>query len=180
MKIKVNYDLFEKLEELETGFCLKREIYKFLEIMPFLFPIWISLDLFSKGETDILENLLLIPETCMIRTLFAFIGSIALKRIIKESAYEKLSQLSTYMQSLEISTSPELLKDSKVYEKEYKLELNDKKLPVLKQKKYIMIKTRNDEEVSILQEHNIGSREWKISQDEPTKVYKLSFAKSSI
>ena len=177
MKIRINYDLFEKLEELETGFCLKREIYKCLEVMPFVFPIWISIDLFSKDEIDLLSNLLLIPQACMFRTFFVFIASLPLKKFIKESAYERLSELSTYMHKLEILTNPELLKEAKVYEREYKLEFSNKKIPILKQKKYIAIRTIDDEEVSILQEHNIGSKAWDISEEEPSKVYRLNRAR---
>ena len=91
----------------------------------------------------------------------------------KTKALEDIKRLAIQLKDLNISTGKELLMDSYVYEKEYKLvNKEDSIIPKIYQKKYIMIPVYDDgeiKEVSLLQEHIIGSKYYVISYGEPTK-----------
>lgn len=99
--------------------------------------------------------------------------------VAQASAIMDIIMLSLRLESIRVSTDAELLMESTEYHREYKLVLNENKLPQILQSKYIMIPTFDDGQIkdeSIVQEHIIGSKEYVLSKGSPVKQYKLSFA----
>lgn len=73
-----------------------------------------------------------------------------------------------------------LLKDAEVIQTNYKVNLRDKnKLPFLKQEKYIEVPLCNGYKEILLQEHNIGSKNYELSVQEPTKKMSLKLSKAT-
>lgn len=172
MKILVNYDLMDKLNEYERGYDLKKnfKIILFSEIgaATFGYASTFKGDLkkciFDMMFYTVLSTTVLTPIWCLVDKVFG------IEKII---AKDSLINLSKDLKSLNINTNLELLKDSEVVKTNYKFKLNENKLPVLKEDKYIRIKTLHpygkEQEEYLHQEHIIGRREYEISNEEPPK-----------
>lgn len=91
----------------------------------------------------------------------------------------ELLMLEKRLQALEVRTTAELLKESKVIKTSYQLAFNDDKLPVLRQEKYITISLSNGYEQIFLQEHNMGSKNYELSGGNPTKSLKYRKVKAT-
>ena len=69
-----------------------------------------------------------------------------------------------------------MLLQSEVYDKRIKIDLNESKIPLLMQEKYVFVPAYGfdgkEKEVSLLQEHEIGSRTYVLSVGEPEKQYR--------
>ena len=79
-----------------------------------------------------------------------------------------------------MKTTLELLKDAKDIQTNYKFKFEDgDKMPTLKQEKYIEIPLSNGYTEALLQEHNIGSKEYEISVNEPVKKMNYKLAKTA-
>ena len=106
---------------------------------------------------------------------------LALSKNNKEEAESDLIWLLSHLDHINFLTTYDQLLESKKYKTEYKLlEKSENGLRKLQQNKYILIPTGNDEKVSILQEHVVGSNEYSLSLEEPKKVYKLSLANNPV
>jgi len=106
------------------------------------------------------------------------LASIIMKNKFKESAIDRLRILSFLLGTIDISTSYELLLESENYKTEYSLKFNESKIPYIKEDKYINIPTYDDgsiKEISVVQEHIIGSRKYSLSYGSPKKVLKPAF-----
>lgn len=67
--------------------------------------------------------------------------------------------------------------DAYKYKTEYEIDSHSK-IPLLVQKKYINIPSNDDKEVSLLQEHVIGSHTYTLSKGKPSKqmAFKPAFS----
>ena len=175
MKIRVNYDLFEKIVQAESGLSIKRRAYDFLKISPFVCLIVYG-SAFAGGGDINFQNITL---TFSLAFLFNLSHELIDLKSKQKRANESLSMLVKDFNKLNISTTEDLIKESELYHSHYEVKLNSWKIPYLYEQKFIMVKTVDDNEVSIKQEHVIGSRKWNISVGEPEKQYKLSLAKQS-
>lgn len=78
------------------------------------------------------------------------------------------------LKDIDVNTTGDLLLDSYKYKTEYEIKRNEKNLPILEQRKYIMVPTKDTNgEVSLLQEHIIGTGDYSLSYGSPKKVLKL-------
>lgn len=172
MKIEVNYDLLEKIEESKTGINLN----KMGRDMSFMMSIMTPFCLLSYRN-----NL----EQCIWGILYSFVLSSVHYGLIpslfrdskKERAKNELKDLASKLCSIDIYTNDELLLESRGYKTKYKINFNDGTFPKLMKNKYIMVPTKNAGEVSLLQEHVIGTRKYDLSVGEPEKQkqYRLSY-----
>lgn len=93
-----------------------------------------------------------------------------------------LSDLVDQLTEINVKTNYDMLLKSELYEKEYKFEHNEKTLLALTEKKYIYVPTYGfdgkEQTTSILQEHDIGTRDYTLSVGEPDKQYRLVRAKN--
>ena len=89
-----------------------------------------------------------------------------------------LKRLTLQLNNLNLSTEYNLLLQSELYEKKYKIEFNEDKLPIIAESKYILVPnySYNGEikNTSILQEHEVGSDVYLLSIGSPQKVFKLA------
>ena len=92
-------------------------------------------------------------------------------------AMNRLKKLVGELDSINVKTSYDLLLDSELYEKNYRIEFDDNKIPFLLEEKYILVPSYsyNGEvrDTSILQEHEVGTENYVLSVQEPVKKYKL-------
>ena len=176
MIIKMNYDLFQKLEENETGISISRTLSKNFKVSVLTLAVGVG---YGANSTDsFLSHWLLGISIAMLGT--NIINNLKSARDERKSQAEgDLSLLCINLKGLDVSTDIDLLKESSIYHTHYEIKLNKYKLPVLVQQKFIMVKTTSDEEISLLQEHNMGGFNWELSKKEPKKVYKLRLAKTN-
>lgn len=174
MKLIINYDLLEKIKESKNGIRLEKNMREEFKIQTMLFIVLFPLvDLTITDEVKWLKNIF-ICSSC-------FVFKVGLKtfldKLFKERtellALAHLIILSSQLNNLNVKTSVELLQDSEVYKTEYKLLVNKSKMPVIAQKKYILVPTYdglgNITDTSILQEHILGSKEYELSVGSPEK-----------
>lgn len=180
MKIKVNYDLIDKIKQSQKGITLSKTASKNFKYGIYMFSIYTILDLMLSENKD--SNVLLAASIgasafYLLKTLVDEMMNKCLKEKQKQDALIDLIFLTRKLKKINIDTSPELLIDSKIQSVEYKINLNEEKIPNLLQNKYILIPTYNDGEIKekyVLQEHVIGSKEYTLSSGYPQKVLKLA------
>lgn len=91
-----------------------------------------------------------------------------------------LKKLVVQLEDLQVSTDYNLLLESKVYQKNYKVEISKNQLPHIAESKYILVPSytysgdRTD--TSLLQEHIVGSKEYVLSLGSPKRVFKPAYS----
>lgn len=143
------------------------------------FPLVMAWNLFFPVIGLLSKNrLLLIVSLYGMGTIAAatvILSKISKNKIIQES-YLGLEKLTNLLAKLEIRTTAELLKESKILKKDLEFKFVDSK-PVILERKYIDVPLVNDYNETLLQEHIIGSNKWEISVDEPEKKVSYKLAK---
>ena len=172
MKIEVNYDLLEKIEEAKTGINLNKTGRDMSFMMSIMTPLCLLIH-----RNDL--------QQCIWSILYSFgISSIhyglipsLFRDLKKERAKDELKDLVSKLCSIDVYTNDELLLESKGYKTKYKINFNDGTFPKLMQNRYIMVPTKNAGDVSMLQEHVVGTRKYNLSVGEPEvqKQYRLSY-----
>lgn len=174
MKITVNFDLMDALSEARTGLSLKKTTKKVLTLSLISFSIIQTLDTSIGQDVNILNN--------MACATLPHVGlhpltDLMLSKPRKMLASMNLSRLLIELSKIDVWTEPKLLLNSYKYKTEYELIKSDSKIPLVQQKKYIMVPSYvngEENEVSLLQEHVIGSNDYELSLGEPKKVLKLA------
>ncbi|MBQ2946774.1 MAG: hypothetical protein IJE04_02870 [Bacilli bacterium] len=178
MKLMINYDLIDKIREAKTGFSLQRTV------KPILIRGWVATTFIM------IINSFWVPPEKMLKALFEAMSislniqllvyipaDLILSKYIRNSSKKSLTDLAMQLRQLNANTDKDLILNSYKYKTEYKLLKNDDSTDLV-QKKYIMvpvIENGKENEVSILQEHILGSKIYSLSIGEPTKqkVFKL-------
>lgn len=94
---------------------------------------------------------------------------------------QQLKVLVSSLRKINVNTDYDLLLKSYNYETKYKIEFNESFIPRLKQEKFIMVPVHElgeEKEVSLVQEHIVGSMSYSLSYGSPQKAlrYVLSHA----
>lgn len=176
MKIIINYDLMDKIAEAKKGYSLKRCVKRTLGMASISALI---------GTPDNLINGNISPELwielsayLMCHTSFTTALALAFQNMTKESAQGILSSLVSELRGNCIRTDEEAILDTKKYKTEYDISFTAA-IPTLEQRKYLNIPVKDeyfgDKDISMVQEHIIGTREYVLSFGEPReqKVYSL-------
>ena len=179
MKLKINYDLIEKIKESKNGIKLnkivKTRVISFGVSLAILSPLYVN---FSVEET-----MIGISSLVFWNVFFGGLDYLFEKKIknLKElSATFDLLQLTNALSKLEVRTTTKLLKEAEVISTNYKIKFKDSdKTPVLKQEKYIEVPLSNGYKETLLQEHNIGSKDYELSVQEPAKEMSLKLSKAA-
>lgn len=176
MKIVINYDLMDKISEANKGYSLKRCTKRTTSLFATTVAISAMFDLASGSDfTKLLEAC---PFIFTIHSGYTAAYTYAFSGLTKEMAKSKLNALLPQLHSAFIRTDYESLLKSYKYKTEYELD-SDSHFLAVEQKKYIMIPVEDEyfgnKEMSVLQEHIIGSKEYVLSLSEPEekKVYSL-------
>lgn len=194
MKLNINYDLIDKIQEAQGKYKLQRlskDTFKYALRYGFSYPLYTTLN----SLTDLNNNLITTDQAFIdiavsIGITLGLLGlGIATVDMLLEKctgksneqiAIEELRRLSVKLNNLNVKTSGELLLDSKEYYKEHKFVFSESGVPAVMQNKFINIPTYNNgsiEETSILQEHKVGSKKYVLSLGSPTKsqVFKPAY-----
>lgn len=170
MKIHINYDLLEKIKEAKVGFSLQ-ELTKTVIIQTIICTPFVYISNMEQFLSSLLKGIpILITLDLWTKKMFS--------QGHKEDAKKELNQLSAMLKDINVNTNLDLLSKSYVYKKEYKLKLSKNYIPHITQNKYIMVPTYDkgeEKEVSLVQEHVIGSNEYALSHGTPKKVLKLAY-----
>lgn len=176
MKIEINYDLLDKIKESKTGFSLNRTTKPVILKTLIASSIYTVLNITDPRPIDKLIHA--IPVFVVLYALPVTIANIIMKNRFKDLSIKQLRILSKLLSDVNISTSYELLLDSNNYKTEYEFKLSEAKIPYIKQDKYINVPVYSDgdiREVSLVQEHIIGSNKYSLSYGSPKKVLKPAF-----
>ena len=168
MKLIINYDLMNEITCAKTGFNVQR----FANKMEIYFRTTTALTLLTLFQVRDLPYGSMISSAIYATSLFGC-SELALKSFTKEKAEARLRNLASSHTKINIYTDSDSIKKAYLYKTQYKIVREEK--ATLQQNKYIMLPTTgtfNADEVSLLQEHNIGSREYVLSIGEPKKSHR--------
>lgn len=170
MKIQVNYDLLNCIVESQKGFSLNRTA----KYVGFCTSVSTVLDLvIPKDFYMFLGNVMLYLILHSILGTGIQLSASPIRKIVAET---NIKYLLPKLHSININTDKELLSKSYKYHTDYEIITEEKAFPRVKQEKYIMVpvyENGEEKEVSVLQEHIIGSNKYELSIGEPQKVLKL-------
>lgn len=181
MKLYVNYDLLDKIAQSQNGTKLyNSEVIEIISDPIFKFPafclagVYIFCFSFDKEWFKVLE---IMGISILLGGLL--ITKNVLKKLAKtreEIANFELQDFANSLQNLEVETTAELLKKSKLKQTNYEIVYKGNTIPRLKQYKYIDVPLSNGYEETILQEYVYGDDIYEISVKSPQKnlVHKLS------
>lgn len=157
-----------------TGFSLQRtsRYIAFSTFWSTFMMMPINFMLLDKPIKGIILNFIVL--TGLNVAIFSLLN-IAAKDFFKHNSSLSLKSLLVSLRKCYIDTDYELLLNAYEYCTNYKFELDDNKVPRLKEEKYIMVpvyKNGEEKEVSLLQEHIVGTKKYELSYGSPKKVLK--------
>lgn len=182
MKIIINYDLLEKVNSANGHLNLQRIMLNELKTQAIFLGIFTGVDMISPTKDGIhwRANLAVCSTWFVFRFIMTAMVEHKFKDRIELLAYMELAKLSLKLNDLNVKTSPDLLKKSELSTTEYKF-VNDKFKPVIQQNKYILVPTYDGlgdiKDTSILQEHEIGTKQYVLSIGSPSRSFKLAYAR---
>ncbi len=180
MNIIIDYDLLNAICDIKEGFT-PLKVYRnnkdtWLKVN---LPVLVGLE-YLIVKSEILKYL---PSAIITHFIFVFLIELMAYKVIgdryKEISLVRLLKLISMLEHIDVSTSMELMKSSKCYSKVYNLHLNTKKLPEILESKFILLpsyeKDGTIKDTSILQEHVVGSKVYKLSLGKPVKELKPAY-----
>ena len=184
MKIMINYDFFDRIKSVNNSDSR-------LTLVKVRTRQWIKKDL---PFLTIINSILVYPHYSqlpiylMIDYLcYTIFSDIAVKLTKDDIVYNKeikkyknqLVLLASQLYDINVDTNYNLLLETELYHKEYKLVRNGL-FPDVLEKKYYYIpaynRTGDIEPVSVEQEHIVGSRQYVLTLGTPTKAPSLAFS----
>lgn len=174
MKLSINYDLMEEIEQANKGYSLSRE-FRRSAIVSTIGNSLLTLACNRPLQETALLILLQTPLTAAY-DIVLFHSNFTGKNIHQKRSLYELKLLCASLNNIGIDTSTDLLLQSKPYHTSYKLNHEKGKIPYVLEEKYIMIPTvygDDEQDVSLLQEHKIGSSHYSLSKGSPAKKLKL-------
>ena len=171
MKLIINYDLINEIRKANTGFNLQRFSSKMVLFLGVTTPV--TLMLLAQGHETVIRS----SVFGIVHAITLFGGSeLALKSYNQRYADFNLNSLASSLTSINIYTSVDSIKKARLYKTQYKLIHEGK--PAIQQNNFIMLPTTgtfNADEISLQQEHIIGSKEYVLSIGEPKKAHSKVF-----
>ena len=182
MKIIIEYDFTNKIKDVNESYGIVKMLRNNgKDIIRLYLPICIIFDLIFALNSKITAKVFLLYEILSYLEIEYF----AYKEYgdhYKELAIKDLKRLVSLLKDNDIIADYDLLLKSEVYEKKYKLRLNEDKIIEVLESKYILVPTYDFnghiKDTSILQEHVIGSDDYVLSFGSPAKKLKLVYANS--
>ena len=170
----VYFDLYNSIKDVQEGFTIakilrnnKRLLTGLSGLVSLVFAIEFKEKFFKT--LPIGEIMLLIDCVLTNYLEYAFDGD-----TYKEDAEKRLIIASTALGNMNVSTSDKLLKEADCYHRVYNLKFNKEKTLQLIESKYILVPAYNGlgniTNVSILQEHVVGSKEYVLSLGTPKRA----------
>lgn len=173
MKLENDFDIISKISEAEFGYDIKKQSLRNLKITAVIYGALSIVDIYQNDFNFVSKLFDYGVCNVTMNILDALLYGKLLKQNKQLMAGFDLLYLIHKLESLNVQTSLDMLKEAEVTKTSYKLVINENKLPIIKQNKYILIPTYSefttDSKVSLLQEHNLGSRKYILSVGEPQK-----------
>lgn len=174
MKIKINYDVIDKIQNFNRGYDLKR--IAFANTISGLLTFLISSSIVLPISDHKISSMITIGTSSVFGTLlwtYIYISVDKAKSLSKSIAENKLQNLVRNLKKVQVHTNLSALQEAKVIKTSYKLKLDDQKKPFVKQDKYIQVCAYNSlgdqYNETLHQEHIIGTKDYDISVGEPEK-----------
>ena len=181
MKIRINYDFFDKIkdakEDKPTVFTVIRNNKK-----SFVLNIIIFNTLEFLKHSPILEHLINTSFFVSLPYLVTYFTALILSKSAKTNLYQHQANqdlliLLKQFRELCLNTDYNLLLQTELYKRKYKLEHNSDGIPYIIERKYYNIPVydykNNVTTKSVLEEHALGSNRYDLSIGEPKKKLKL-------
>ena len=178
MKLVINYDFFNAVRNVNeplTPMKIVRNNKKYI----YFNPIAIGLECINGSSVEsicywiIFVNGIWMTTDLLIDFAFKKAQNVD---IYAYNAIPQLKKLSTMLEDINVKTNYDMILKSELYEKKYKIEPMDRKIPKITEQKYIYVPSYGfdgkEKETSILQEHDIGSGLYTLSVGEPEKQYR--------
>ena len=176
MKLVINYDFFNAIKDVKEPYGVLKVVRnnsgKYIRRL----PIWGTLNYI------VFQNMYDTLGALMCQYMLIFGSDLLVDKAIGIDTYatkamNRLKKLVGELDNINVKTSYDLLLDSELYEKNYRIEFNDSKIPFLLEEKYILVPSYSYSgevrDTSILQEHEVGTENYVLSVQEPVKKYKL-------
>ena len=178
MKIVINYDVIDKINEAKKGYSLKRCVKRTAAFASISAMIGVPDNLISGNiNPDLWVEL---ASYLLIHSSFTGAYVFALNGLVQQSAQYSLKSLVNELRSKCIKTDEESILDTYQYKTEYNVGFSSI-VPIIEQKKFLKVPVKDeyfgDKEISLVQEHTVGTRQYVLSLGEPKKekVYSLGF-----
>lgn len=183
MKLNISYDLIDKIKDAKTGFSLKRTAKRTACSTVIGLPMLYALQTATGVDPShyITSSFFLV--------FFNSVNQLAIQKLFREGhqkvAEQKIAKLLCQLEKINIKTNYDDLLQATAYKTEYKPNL---KKGTIEQKKYINVPVNDywgEREISVCQEHTLGSRKWSLSMGEPkeskkeVKVYTRGMRKAT-
>ena len=181
MKIVINYDLLSKISEAKSGFALDKSIKDILKCSLMVEVIFIPA--YIAKNYSFREVMVETSKTLAFQSFWCMIIDLLFSKFEKQIALEQLKKLSMELKNININTNYELLLKSYKGQINYKLEKNNSFIPKIKQEKYIIVPVNEngeEKEISVLQEHVVGSRNYVLSRGTCLKQKSLKLVFNSL
>ena len=179
MKLTINFDFINAVLNVNEKFGPLKIVRNNKKLIgAYYFPFFTIIDY------TIYKDLKYIIQELIIQFGFV-IGSELIAHLLtnadiyKNKSINDLKKLVISLKQLNLNTSYDLLLSSTLYGKDYKISFNKDNLLQILESKYILVPTNgfngNIKEVSILQEHNVGSNTYVLSIGSKKKEYSLAY-----
>ena len=176
MKITINYDFVNAILNVNEPF----NTFKIIRNRKKQWAI-INLPMYTIIDTIVQKDIFLVIGTLLFQFGLLILNDYFLKNylnmdIYKEKSIKDLKQLVIDLEKLYIKTDYDLILQSSLYNKKYKLNINKENIFNVMEQKYILVPTydfnNNIKKTSILQEHIIGTNNYVLSIGLPNKELK--------
>ena len=179
MKLVLSYDLEDAIKNVREPFGPFKVVRNNKRKWATYLPIYTGIDyIVQRDFKQVLPTLLL-------QYSLLFTGELVAAKILAHDIYylkssKDLETLVSQLESLNLSTDYQSLKKGEVYEKKYHVTLNEDKFPCLLQEKYFLVPTfgfhGEMRETSLLQEHEMGAKEYVLSIGSMKKAYQVAYS----
>lgn len=180
MKLVINYDFFEEIRNAREPYTpLKIIRNNKIPLAFFHFPVCMAINLMNN---ELLEALKVYGFDFIFATGTLFLldmirgGKIGADPYAND-AKERLKDLANDLRSINVKTNYNLLLESEHYKTNHKLQVNNSKIPLILESKFVLMPTE-EYKTFILQEHIVGTKEYVLSKGTPN--YKLRLADAKI
>ena len=184
MKLVINYDFVNAIKDVKEPIGPLKIIRNDKTRYIISGPLWFMLG--NMMGYDYKKNLTVMM---MAYGLYTMSGLYISKKLMQSDldAYglrskDRLTSLVRELRNINVETTYDKLIQGEYYEHKIKIHVNENKIPLLMDNKYVLISSfgfdGKEKDTSILQEHVVGSFDYVLSVGEPEKQYRRVLVKA--
>lgn len=168
MQLQINYDFFEELYNAREPFSAlkivrnKRKILAIDSVLFFTVNYLISENVGIALSVDAIQ-------VAVFTAIEYLTGKYSKTDPYYISSALELKLLVNRLRSIGIDTNYDKILKAELYDKNFRIDSSKGKLPSIIEEKYFFLPTLADEPISMVQKHEIGSKEYILSRGKPTK-----------